>query len=292
MRATSLFVLALALCPPPWAVAQSPREQLNQFIAQLRVSPSYDLKLRERIITLAQEVRPPLAVPEEAERRLGRGQAAFETAKEPADFDKAVAEFRAASEAAPWLAAPYYNLGLAHEKAGRLREAMTNLRLYLLAEPGAADAAAVRQRIFKLEYLAEQPPPPPTDEELLARVNGARFVKANVDMFSDSRGDWIYDVRGREIVWGLFVRELGPNDRQFNPQLLGRYDPRPRMDYLRYKGRLVWEFPREMSCPREVDSPSCFPGTFRVDADGRALTSTWWDWTNRVTRSAVYLRAN
>lgn len=137
------------------AYAQSPREQLSKLVTQLQSNPG-DTALRERIIKLAQEIKPPPAVPEEVERRLGRGQAAFEVAREPADFDKAVAEFTAASNEAPWLGAAYYNMGVALEKAKKYREAMASFRLYTLASPGASDASEIRQRIFKLEYLAEQ----------------------------------------------------------------------------------------------------------------------------------------
>ena len=288
------FLLGMLVLGTLPAQAQSPREQLTQLVTQLQATPS-DNALRERIIKLAQTIRPAPAVPEEAERRLGRGQAAFETAKEPIDFDKAIAEFTAASNEAPWLAAPYYNLGVAQEKAKKYREAMGSFRLYLLASPGAPDASEIKQRVFKLEYLAEQPPPPPsqpTDEQLLARVNGARFVLSNVDVPVDSRGDHIYEIRGKEIAWFTYARELGPNDRQYNPHLLGQYSARPRMDYLRYRGGLIWEMPREMSCPREFDSPSCFSGTFQISQDGTSLTSKWWDWMNRVVRTTVYQRTN
>ncbi len=288
-----ILVCVLAI-PVNSSNAQSPRDLLNQLAAQLQGNPG-DAALRERIIKLAQEIKPPPSIPEEAERRLGRGRAAFETAKDAADFEKAMTEFSAAANAAPWLAAPYYNLGLAQEKAKRYREAMASLRLYLLASPGSPDTGEVRQKIFSLEYLAEQPPPPPpkpTDEQLLAGLNGARFVLSNVSVPVDSIGDNIYEIRGKEIAWFTYTRVLGPDDRRYNPHMLGQFVARSRMEHLRYMGALLWEGPREMSCPREVDSASCFAGTFQISQDGRSLTAKWWDWSARVERSVVYQRAN
>ena len=68
-RIIMLFLSLLVLTVT--AHAQSPREQLNQWVAQLRANPG-DNSLRERIIKLAQEIKPPPAVPEEARRGLSR----------------------------------------------------------------------------------------------------------------------------------------------------------------------------------------------------------------------------
>ena len=136
------------------AYAESPREQLNQMVQQLQQNPS-DNALREKIIKQVQAMRQVPEMPMEAKRRMGRGQAAFEMAKNPADYDNAIAEFRAASNAAPWVADIYYNLGTIYEKAGKPAEAMASFKLYLKAAPTAKDHGEVEQRIFKLEYVAE-----------------------------------------------------------------------------------------------------------------------------------------
>ncbi|MBI2399639.1 MAG: hypothetical protein HYV23_01010 [Deltaproteobacteria bacterium] len=144
-----IFVITfLALASNSYA--QSPREQLNQMVELLQKTPG-DNALREKIIRLAAE-----AIPEEAERRMARGEAAFERAKDQTDYANAVREFQAAATAAPWLAISYFNLGVTEEKADHPKEAMENFRWYLLAAPNANDAADVRKRLFKLEYAAEQ----------------------------------------------------------------------------------------------------------------------------------------
>lgn len=112
--------------------------------------------LREKIIDLASRLKPPPAVPEEARRYMGRGQAAVELAKTAEDFGRAAAEFQKAVRMAPWLADAYYNLGVVEEKAGRFDDAMRNFKLYLRTSPNASDAEQVRTRLYSLEYKAEQ----------------------------------------------------------------------------------------------------------------------------------------
>ncbi|MFY9314103.1 MAG: hypothetical protein WAO95_00930 [Burkholderiales bacterium] len=296
MLLTKLIFVAL-LCVSPFfstSFAKSPREQLNQFVTQLQSNPG-DNALRERIVKLAQEIKPPPAMPEEAERRLGRGQAAFKIAKEPSDFEKAIAEFNAASIAAPWLATPYYNLGVAQEAAKRYREAMASFRLYLLASPGLPDAGEVRQRIFSLEYLAEQPaplPPKPTDEQLLAQMNGARFMRTGVSVPVDSRGDAGYELNGKVFDYISIARELGPDDRRYNPHLLNN-PRRVRQDHFIFRGNLKWEVPREKICIDMFATwQSCEATTFEISPDGRTLTTRGFSYSDRAMFTVSYPRAN
>src|SRR3989338_10320467 len=58
------------------AHAESPREQLKRMVEQLQTRPNDDA-LREQIIKLAQTLKPAPAVPEEAERHMAYGTAAF-----------------------------------------------------------------------------------------------------------------------------------------------------------------------------------------------------------------------
>lgn len=130
-------------------------EQLAQYVSELGRNPN-DAALREKIIRHAQTMAPAPAVPEEAKRAMVRGKIAFEEAKTDADFKKAVLELQKAADAAPWLGAPYYNLGLAQERAGDLAGAIGSFRLYLSAAPQAGDAEAVKNRVYGLEYRLEQ----------------------------------------------------------------------------------------------------------------------------------------
>jgi Tfp pilus assembly protein PilF len=104
------------------------------------------------------------AVSEEARRHMDRGQAAVEMANAPEDYEAAIKEFKQAISLAPDWPAPYYNLGLAQEKAGKFREAVTSFEQYLRLAPNASDAKMVKSLITKLEYKAEQEI---TDDEAL-----------------------------------------------------------------------------------------------------------------------------
>ena len=135
------------------------REAVNYYVAALRSASegsAKDQQLREKIIGLVQKLQPPPMIPEEAERYMARGRAAFKAAKNPKDYEEAVAEFKRAARAAPWLGEAYYNLGVVQDKAGQYAEAIRNLKLYLLAAPNAADAKEVKSLIFEVEYRQEK----------------------------------------------------------------------------------------------------------------------------------------
>jgi tetratricopeptide (TPR) repeat protein len=170
------------------------REALTHYVAALQNAPegsTVDQRLRETIIKLVQRLSPAPAVPEEAERYMGRGQAAVEIAKSPEDFKRAAGEFQKALRIAPWLANGYYNLGILQEKAGQLVEAMRSYKLYLLAAPSAPDAQQVRTRIFGLEYKAER------EKEAAAKAEQQRLARQREEEERSARqrpiaGDW-YD---------------------------------------------------------------------------------------------------
>ena len=63
-RMLSMGLVLLALFATS-AYAETPREQLNQMVQQLQQNPT-DNALREKIIALAQTIKPAPAVPEEA----------------------------------------------------------------------------------------------------------------------------------------------------------------------------------------------------------------------------------
>lgn len=95
-------------------------------------------------------------IPEEFHRRMARGESALGAARDMGGFKRAADEYRAATRVAPWRADAYYNLGIVQDKAGLYDAAMRNLKIYLAANPDAADAAAVRKRVYQIEYRKEQ----------------------------------------------------------------------------------------------------------------------------------------
>lgn len=134
--------------------AQAAREELQQFSAQLQKTPS-DSALREKVIKLAETLKPPPAIPEEARKPFVMGAALLKKASGPADAAKAAEWFTTAIEIAPWFADAYYNRAVARETAGQFSEAMDNLKTYLLFKLPAQERREVQDKIYALEVDAQ-----------------------------------------------------------------------------------------------------------------------------------------
>lgn len=144
----------------PYAPAQqaapslSPREQLQQYVTQLRASSSDDA-LRTKTIQLALTLDPKPAVPDDAAVDAAKAKTIFASASSSDDMKAAAAAFAQAAQLAPWVPEYYYNEGLALEKAKQYDDAIHALNFYLLAAPKAADAADVRGKIEGIKYEKE-----------------------------------------------------------------------------------------------------------------------------------------
>ena len=114
-----------------------------------------DLRIRKKYLKLVAEMRDLPAVPDEAQRRMVRGQTRLKEAAGAEGLQKAQFEMRLAVKAAPWWADAYYNLGLVQEMAGGYAEALRSLNLYLTAKPRGPDAGKVRRKIYALEVKVE-----------------------------------------------------------------------------------------------------------------------------------------
>jgi tetratricopeptide (TPR) repeat protein len=134
------------------ADAESPRIHFNRMVKQLQQNPS-DEALREQIIQLASKLKPPPAMPDEAERRMARGTEAFKEAKSISDYQAAVNEFQQATLAAPWLVDAYFNLGLAQDKAEDYERSLRSLKLAILASPNSKD---IKDLYYKVEYQRDK----------------------------------------------------------------------------------------------------------------------------------------
>ncbi len=218
-----IFVLALVvpcLIGTAVAKAESPREQLKQMVEQLQKTPT-DNALREKIIRLAQELKPAPAVPEEAERRMARGTAALKGAKSVADYRDAVKEFEQATLAAPWYGDAYFNLGFVQDKAENYEAALRSLKLALLASPNDKEIKAL---IYEVEYRSENSPQARAVKEqdrnqaLLRTLNGARYsYDKEYQSAPGSIGKFTFDIRGNEVIMGNSF-SAGQYQRQNYPE--------------------------------------------------------------------------
>jgi tetratricopeptide (TPR) repeat protein len=148
-------VVSCILTPFLFGQTDSSGDQLQQLITQLQQSPN-DQALREKIIALALTMNPKPPTPIAATQAEGAAEYAFVHAQNNADYSDAAKQYEKALLLAPWLAADYFNCGVAQEKAGELKEAILSFNLYLLAAPNADDAQAVNKRIGGLQYAMQK----------------------------------------------------------------------------------------------------------------------------------------
>lgn len=150
-----LLVLGILIVAKPQTIgAQRSQDTLNQYVAELQKRPD-DNSLRERIIIIAQRIKPFPIVPEDAERYMVRGETAIDLAKESKNYNDAIAEFEKAVLSAPWNGSAYFNLAVALELSGDFNAAIKNYKFYLLAEPDASDAKEVKAKTYALEFKQE-----------------------------------------------------------------------------------------------------------------------------------------
>ena len=134
------------------ADAQSPREELKQMVEQLQEMPN-DHALREKIIKLATSIKPAPAIPEEAQRRMVRGSAAFKSATSAVGYQDAAKEFEQATQAAPWYSDAYFNLGVSQDKAGNYEAALRSLKFAQLTSP---DSKEIKTLMYEVEFRQEK----------------------------------------------------------------------------------------------------------------------------------------
>jgi tetratricopeptide (TPR) repeat protein len=192
MKPTSkltIFALTLLVLTASANAQSPPEELLKQMVGQLQTTPN-DNALREKIIKLGAEIKPAPAIPEEAERRMARGAAAFKSATAVADFQDAAKEYEQATVAAPWYGDAYNNLGVVQDKAGNYEAALRSLKLALLASPGSKEIKAL---IYEVEYRSETA----TKQAAIAAAKKAEEEKAAAAKAAakpaglDFSGNWV-----------------------------------------------------------------------------------------------------
>ena len=132
------------------AYAQTPREELQQMVKQLQENP-YVRELREKIIKLAQTLKPAPEISEEARRSFIIGEALFKQAKSLRPAYEAANAFWTAATLSPWWGNAYWNLAVAQQLAGQYVSAKESLRLYLLTNLSAADRRTAQDRLYAID---------------------------------------------------------------------------------------------------------------------------------------------
>ncbi len=125
------IIFALVFVTPQTINAQSPRDTLNQYVAELQKS-SNDISLREKIISLSLRIKPAPAIPKDAREKYVMGI----TLRESKDYKLAISQFKEALLIAPWYGDAYKDLGLSLEFAEEYNEGIQAFQLYILTQPG------------------------------------------------------------------------------------------------------------------------------------------------------------
>lgn len=186
-----------------------PRGQLQQYVSQLQNAPDNEA-LREKIIKLAQTIKPEPAIPEEARRHFVIATTLAKDAKSPADFKSAADEYSKALLVAPWWAEAYWNQAIALQGAEKYDSAKQAIHLYLETNPKADDARAAQDRLYVIEAkekekenqaVAQQQTAQPTPkrelqgDDLIASLDGAVYE------YVAGRGGMrtTYTIRGHQV---------------------------------------------------------------------------------------------
>ena len=212
VRITCFAIILLMVAVTSFVHAQTTgrQETLNQYVADLQKNPN-DNAMREKIIKLAQEMKPAPAIPEEARRHYVMALTLFKGAKKIEDYGESIDEFKSALLVAPWWAEANRDLGMALEAAKRYDDAISALKLYIASSLGEEKARAAQDEIYKIEAMkkltarekAESAPQAVatqkqnTFDDLLRKIDGRRYTEAGGREIKS-----VLDVRGRLVVRG------------------------------------------------------------------------------------------
>jgi tetratricopeptide (TPR) repeat protein len=133
-------------------------EAIQQFTSALQRLPEGQAKQDAllKLLRLVATMPTPPPLTEQGERYFARGNAMLKSATSPDAIDRAILEFRSAIRRSPWWTNSYLNLGLAYAQRRLYRDATLYFKLYLIANPDAKNAGAVREQIYELEYKQER----------------------------------------------------------------------------------------------------------------------------------------
>lgn len=213
LTALAVFVIIFMLMSTVQAQAQtgSPQDTLNQYISDLQKNPS-DYALREKIVKLAQEMKPAPAIPEAAREHYVMAATFVEKAKDNSGYERAIEQYKTALLAAPWWADAYKKLAISQKAAAHYDDAIASLNLYILTQP--ADTRDAQDEIYKLKALkqsagedekrqreeqqrARESSPEGKFEALLKKIDGRRYTVQVNPHFTE-----VLDVRGSIFVTG------------------------------------------------------------------------------------------
>ena len=125
--------------------------QFQQMLQQFAANPTDAARMR--VIQLAQAMGTQPEIPEEARGHYVMAVVFANSAEDSADFERAIAEYKAALLTAPWWGDAYKKLASAQTLAGRYDDAINSLIFYQAVEP--SDARSTQDEIYRLKALGK-----------------------------------------------------------------------------------------------------------------------------------------
>lgn len=124
-----------------------PGTQLYNQVAAQKASSAKDF---EAVAAHYRSLSVKPTLPEEARKYMVQAEAAVKRQS----FSEAADRYRDALKIAPWWPEGYFNRALLFGETGRYKEAIGNMKKYLVLVPAAADAQAAQDKIYEWEGLA------------------------------------------------------------------------------------------------------------------------------------------
>jgi len=129
------------------------KEALKELGDALKVSDDQESKAISSAISAIMEIDPKLSeLPEEARKDALRGDVLTKQGK----FEDAAKEYQRAIRAAPYIAKLYFNTAMICSEFKGYAQAIRSMKTYLQLAPEAPNARAVKDQIYKWEFMIEK----------------------------------------------------------------------------------------------------------------------------------------
>jgi tetratricopeptide (TPR) repeat protein len=113
-------------------------------------------EIRKAMLKLAAGMDPVPSLTGEAQDRYLRGNAALKAAKSPTDLGRSLSEFEWAVYYSPWAGELYFNTSAVKKLQNQPAAAVSDLKLYLAANPNAKNLEELLNRLYEFDYQREQ----------------------------------------------------------------------------------------------------------------------------------------
>lgn len=128
-------------------------EALKELGTTLQISDAGESKEILSAISAIITMNPELArLPEEARKYALRG----DVLTEEGTLEEAVIEYRKAVQAAPYIANLYFNTAMLYGELKKYPQAIHHMNTYLSLAPGAPNARAAQDQIYKWEFMTQR----------------------------------------------------------------------------------------------------------------------------------------